>query len=97
MELTPDDRLRRRVIMELICHYRLDYPEIEAEYPIRFREYFEAELADLTAMEADGLLTVDAAGIHVLPPGKLLIRNVCMTFDRYLREKATVQRFSKVI
>ena len=25
VELTPDDRLRRRVITELICHYRLDY------------------------------------------------------------------------
>ena len=48
-------------------------------------------------MEADGLLTLDAEGIKVGPSGKLLIRNVCMTFDRYLREKATVQRFSKVI
>jgi len=97
VELTPDDRLRRRVITELICHYRLDYAQIESEYPVRFQEYFAAELADLAQMEADGLLTLDAEGIKVGPSGKLLIRNVCMTFDRYLREKATVQRFSKVI
>jgi len=97
VELTPDDRLRRRVITELICHYRLDYAQIESEYPVRFQEYFAAELADLAEMEADGLLTLDAEGIKVGPSGKLLIRNVCMTFDRYLREKATVQRFSKVI
>jgi oxygen-independent coproporphyrinogen-3 oxidase len=31
-----------------------------------------------------------------LPPGRLLIRNICMTFDRYLREQKQ-QRFSKVI
>ncbi len=97
VELTPDDRLRRRVITELICHYRLDFDQIEREFPVHFREYFATELEDLRGMEADGLLTVDAEGIRVGPRGKLLIRNVCMTFDRYLREKATVQRFSKVI
>ncbi|MBP7712136.1 MAG: oxygen-independent coproporphyrinogen III oxidase [Gammaproteobacteria bacterium] len=97
VELTPDDRLRRRVITELICHYRLDFEQIEREYPVRFQEYFAPELQDLKGMEADGLLTLDAEGIRVGPRGKLLIRNVCMTFDRYLREKATVQRFSKVI
>ena len=97
VQLTPDDRLRRRVITELICHYRLDFEQIEREYPVRFQEYFAPELQDLKGMEADGLLTLDAEGIRVGPRGKLLIRNVCMTFDRYLREKATVQRFSKVI
>lgn len=97
VQLTPDDRLRRRVITELICHYRLDFEQIEREYSVRFQEYFAPELQDLKGMEADGLLTLDAEGIRVGPRGKLLIRNVCMTFDRYLREKATVQRFSKVI
>ena len=85
------------MITELICHYRLDFEQIEREYPVRFQEYFAPELQDLKGMEADGLLTLDAEGIRVGPRGKLLIRNVCMTFDRYLREKATVQRFSKVI
>jgi len=27
----------------------------------------------------------------------LLIRNICMCFDRYLREKASGARFSRVI
>jgi oxygen-independent coproporphyrinogen-3 oxidase len=97
VELNADDRLRRRVIMELICHYRLDFERVQAEYGIRFDEYFARELEDLRALEADGLLTLDAQGIRVGASGKLLIRNVCMVFDRYLREKAGVQRFSKVI
>jgi oxygen-independent coproporphyrinogen-3 oxidase len=97
VELTPDDRLRRRVITELICHYRVEFSEIEAEFPVRFAEHFADELGDLVAMEHDGLLRLTGQGIHVLPAGKLLIRNVCMVFDRYLREKTGVQRFSKVI
>jgi oxygen-independent coproporphyrinogen-3 oxidase len=32
----------------------------------------------------------------VLPAGRLLIRNICMVFDRYLREQQNKQ-FSKVI
>lgn len=43
-------------------------------------------------MQADGLLTIDESGIQVLPPGRLLIRNICMAFDRYLR-KQQQQRF----
>jgi oxygen-independent coproporphyrinogen-3 oxidase len=97
VELTPDDRLRRRVIMELVCHYQLEFGWVESQFPIRFREYFAQELAELAEMQADGLLSLDAQGIRVGPAGKLLIRNVCMVFDRYLREKNVVQRFSKVI
>jgi oxygen-independent coproporphyrinogen-3 oxidase len=47
-------------------------------------------------MQQDGLLTVDEQGITVLPAGRLLIRNICMVFDKYLRQK-TGQRYSKVI
>ena len=35
--------------------------------------------------------------IEVLPPGRLLIRNVCMVFDRYLGEPAQSGRYSRVI
>ncbi|MEW6446118.1 MAG: coproporphyrinogen III oxidase, partial [Pseudomonadota bacterium] len=47
-------------------------------------------------MTADGLIEMDEHGIRVLPRGRLLIRNVCMPFDRYLGGQ-TAQRFSKVI
>jgi len=53
-------------------------------------------LADLRVMQQDGLLDMDAGAIRVRPAGKLLIRNICMVFDRYLREKQQ-RRFSKVI
>jgi oxygen-independent coproporphyrinogen-3 oxidase len=39
---------------------------------------------------------MDESSIRVQPAGKLLIRNICMVFDRYLREKQE-QRYSKVI
>ncbi|MEW5756497.1 MAG: oxygen-independent coproporphyrinogen III oxidase [Pseudomonadota bacterium] len=97
VELDQDDVLRRDVITRLICHFHLNMPGIERQYGIKFNEYFARELKDLEQMSADGLLTIDADEITVKPVGRLLIRNICMTFDRYLREKTTGHRFSKVI
>jgi oxygen-independent coproporphyrinogen III oxidase len=94
--LSDDDRLRRAVITRLICHFELDFARIEREHGIDFRSYFAAELRELAAMQQDGLLQVSDDAIRVAPAGKLLIRNICMVFDKYLRAAAS-QRFSKVI
>lgn len=96
VRLDADDRLRRAAITALICHFRLEFSAIERQHGIRFRDYFAPELAELADMQADGLLALSETGIRVLPPGRLLIRNICMAFDRYLREQKQ-QRFSKVI
>jgi oxygen-independent coproporphyrinogen-3 oxidase len=94
--LDADDKLRRAIITQLICRFALDYDAVESIYGIRFADYFGPELNDLRVMQQDGLLELDATSIRVLPAGKLLIRNICMVFDRYLRQKES-QRFSKVI
>jgi len=49
----------------------------------------------LQAMQADGLLNFTSSGLMVTPAGRLLIRNICMVFDRYLAQQQ--QQFSKVI
>ncbi|MGZ8947310.1 MAG: oxygen-independent coproporphyrinogen III oxidase, partial [Methylococcaceae bacterium] len=59
-------------------------------------DYFAKELHTLVPMQTDGLLTVSDKGIQVLPAGRLLIRNICMVFDKYLAKKQQ-QQFSKVI
>lgn len=94
--LDADDRLRRAVIMQLICHFRLDPRPLEQRFGIAFGEYFATELAELQAMTWDGLLRVDNGIIEVEPAGKLLIRNICMVFDKYLRTEQP-KRYSKVI
>ena len=96
VELDEDDVLRRDVITRLICHFELDMRDIETKYGLDFSDYFASELAELRIMQNDGLLTVDGEQIHVQPCGRLLIRNICMVFDRYLRAP-TEQRYSKVI
>jgi oxygen-independent coproporphyrinogen-3 oxidase len=96
IELNDDDILRREVITKLICQFELDMGSIATQFSIDFAEYFALEMEEIRQIESDGLLTIDGDIISVLPAGRLLIRNVCMVFDRYLREQ-TEQRFSKVI
>lgn len=97
VELSDDDVLRRDIIRELICHFSLDIRALENKCTIRFRDYFCAETPLLEAMQEDGLLEFDEDAIRVLPAGRLLIRNICMAFDAYLRGRQEKKSFSRVI
>jgi oxygen-independent coproporphyrinogen III oxidase len=97
--LSADDAVRRDVIGRLLCHTVIVKGEIEREYSIDFDEYFAPELAQLEQSRAEGLLTLSADQIRVTPLGRIFIRNVAMTFDRYLREQQMDKRplFSKTL
>lgn len=98
LSLCRDDILRREVINQLICHFVLDFNQIETDFNIVFSDYFSAELDKIKEMKKDSLLELTANKIIVLAEGKLLIRNICMVFDVYLNKNKTKnQRFSKVI
>lgn len=96
VQLSGDDVLRREVINQLICHFELDFKEIEDAFSINFSDYFINELEQLSEMHTDSLLELSEDKIIVLPEGKMLIRNICMVFDVYLKENKG-QRFSKTI
>lgn len=96
IELTQDDLLRRAVIQGLICHFRLSIESIEIAYLIDFERYFAQELAELRHLAEDGLVEVTPEWITVTSKGRLLVRNICMVFDRYLRSQRRTG-YSKVI
>jgi len=94
--LSEDDELRRDVITRLISHFHLNFAKVEAQWGIVFKEYFASELQRLTPMVEDGLIELTETDLTVTAAGRLLIRNICMTFDAYLKT-GTENRFSKVI
>ncbi|HCN45668.1 MAG TPA: oxygen-independent coproporphyrinogen III oxidase [Pseudomonas sp.] len=91
-----DDRVRRAVIQDLICHFELDFERIEQAFTIDFYGYFKDLWPALEGMAKDGLIELRSDGISVLPAGRLLVRSVCMVFDAYL-DLTNRQRFSRVI
>lgn len=95
--LDRDDLIRRDVIKQLICHFYLDKKMIEQQYHINFEDYFAEDLALLQPLQKDGLVIIHGDMIEVPLKGHLLIRNICMCFDIYMRKMARQQQFSRVI
>jgi oxygen-independent coproporphyrinogen-3 oxidase len=84
LDMTPEDHLRRDVILRLMCHFRLDKREVERRHGIDFDRHFAADLPKLAPMVDDGLVEITPDRIEVTPLGRLLVRNVAMSFDAYL-------------
>jgi oxygen-independent coproporphyrinogen-3 oxidase len=78
-----DDLLRREIIHDLACHFRLDLHRVAKRWGIDFAQYFEKELLQLHDMEEDGLVELSDDEIVVGETGRLLVRNICMVFDSY--------------
>jgi len=100
--MNDDDALRRAIIQELMCHFKLDFSEVGHTWSIDFRDYFADALEQLKPLAEAGLLTLTAQGIEVAAKGRLLVRIIAMAFDRYLqqdRQNAAVgrPRYSRVI
>jgi len=96
-KLNNDDELRREVISKLICHFQIEYREIEDLFKIDFSDYFKKEIILLADMQKDEVLIINEDAIEVLPAGRFLIRNICSVFDIYLNKEKSNNNYSKMI
>jgi oxygen-independent coproporphyrinogen-3 oxidase len=92
-----DDLIRKDVINHIMCHGVVDVPGIENKHGIDFDHYFVRELEQLRLLEADGLVDLTGGRIALTAVGRLLMRNVAMTFDAYTRAAAARPPMSRVI
>lgn len=95
-ELREEDKLRQTVINQIICHFELNFSDIESAFDIHFKTHFFTELQELEEMQDDGLITLDAKKLAVRGAGRLLVRRICMVFDEYLHKQNLI-RYSRVI
>ncbi|MGB7541438.1 MAG: oxygen-independent coproporphyrinogen III oxidase, partial [Burkholderiales bacterium] len=97
IELSPDDLVRRAVIQALACHFVVSKESISIAHLIDFDSYFSEELQQLREQEREGLVRIDDEWISVTPKGRLLVRVICMVFDKYLRLAGQRAQYSKAI
>lgn len=95
--LSPDDRLRRQVITDLMCRFRIDKRAIASAWNIDFDRYFSSALASLHGPEEDGLIALGDNELLVTPAGRLLIRNLAMAFDAHIGNQAGKTQFSRTV
>ncbi len=97
-KLSADDQLRQFVIMELMSNFSLNIKRVENKFNIDFFEYFTDDLNALNEFIEAELMTLDKEFIKVNQTGAMLIRNICMPFDAYLKKiPENKRRFSKTI
>lgn len=95
--MTTDDRIRKFVIMKLMCDLSLQKKEVEEGFSLKFDDYFEASLQQLQPLAQDGLVHVGQDEITVTELGRLFLRNIAMCFDAYLGERQGKVLYSRTV
>lgn len=98
--LNRDDLIRRHVITELMCNFRVDCTAITRAFGIDFDTYFAAELSALEALGGparDGFVVITPDTLEVTTHGRRFVRTICMAFDRYLASHHASPTFSRTI
>jgi len=90
--LDDDDVLRRHIISELMCHSELTFAAVEKQFDIEFKSYFADEMKSLAPFIADDLVELSNEKIQVTPAGRMLMRNIAMQFDAYLKPGGKVAK-----
>ena len=93
-----DDRIRRALILRIMCDLFVDYRRLSAETGVDVSDYFRNEIAGLDDLESDGLLHREADGLRITPLGRLFVRIVAMRFDPHLDEESSgAPRYSRTV
>jgi oxygen-independent coproporphyrinogen-3 oxidase len=82
--LSDEDKIRREVIMRLMCDLSLDFTEMSQRLNINFAAHFEQELERIDDFVTDSLVRWTHNGFEVTSLGRLFIRNLAMSFDHTL-------------
>jgi len=96
--LSKDDQIRQYVIMELMSNFKLDIKRFEKLFSIKFHEYFADAVEELKVFVDEDLLSINDEFIVCSETGTLLIRNIAMPFDAYMKRHALNKKtFSKTV
>jgi oxygen-independent coproporphyrinogen III oxidase len=95
--LSYDDKIRRAVIMNIMCHGKVYIDAYEQTFQINFYKYFALEIKNLKSFSDNNLIVISDKYIEVSKIGWFFIRPIAMVFDQYLRDKNKIMKFSKVV
>ncbi len=96
--MSDDDVMRRFVINRVMCLLRVDLREVEEKFGAASRSAIEENLrTGVKELQDDGLVTFDGTLLRVTPLGQLLVRNVAMLFDAYLKKDGSKKQFSRTV
>ncbi len=98
VKLSDDDYIRKDVIMELMSNFKLNIERFNQRHSINFFDYFRDEVEELKTFVDSGILKIDDKKIDISLTGSMIIRNIAMVFDGYMKKYRNSKKvFSKTI
>lgn len=98
--VSHDDKIRRDLIMQIMCRAFVDIDAFEKMWSVNFKDYFSSSIPKLSTFVEDGLLEVTEKKIQVIDHGFLFLRNIAMCFDAHLegiKSRAKTPTFSRTV
>jgi oxygen-independent coproporphyrinogen-3 oxidase len=86
ISLSADDRMRARIISEIMCDMACDLDRVTRDIGLRLASSFEPEMSELQPLIAHGLVQVEGARISVPEQGRPYLRLIAAAFDSYLAQ-----------
>ena len=97
MKLSDDDRLRRAVILHLMCNLELPWNLTVKHYGQSVIDLIPGTMDALAPLGVEGLITLDEEGLKVTDLGRWFLRNVAMVFDAHLATGGDKPQYSRTV
>ncbi len=89
--LSPEDIQNGIVINRLMCDMKIDYKKVSKLIEKDFKIEFKTEIEKIQDRYAnDGIVQFHRDGFDVTDIGRFFVRNIAMTFDKYLNNENSV-------
>lgn len=95
--LTLDDQIRRWTIRSLMCQLQIDKGDFFKQFGEDFDRYFQTELERIEPYIQEGLMRYEGGQLTIEGKGRLFVRNLVASFDRYFQQDELKRRFSLAI
>lgn len=97
LKLSDDDRMRRAVILHLMCNLELPWHLTQGPFGRSVQDIVPGAMDELAPLVLDGLITLDEEGLKVTELGRWFLRNVAMVFDAHLESGGDTPRYSRTV
>jgi oxygen-independent coproporphyrinogen-3 oxidase len=81
--LSESDKIRRYIIMQLMCYGEIQMKAIENLFQLNFKDVFSVEMKKINDFILKGLVIFDGDFLQVTEVGRIFLRQIASVFDQY--------------
>lgn len=96
-QLNQENVIHRELIEQLMCNFMVDKVNFSKRHCLVFDDFFSDYLNNLDVFTEGGLVEQTRQSIKIKEHARLLVRNICMSFDEFMFNKLPQFRYSQLV